>query len=236
MIKYSPYKIIIINIISFSAFLLAKILLLSCRKEIIKPKEVEDYENSGKPLIYVFWHGRLFPMGFLRPKKREVYAVISRHLDGEMITKILSLAGVKSVRGSADRAKAGGKTSKNRGGSKVIRESINALEAGKTIAITPDGPRGPRFYFKRNFINVAALTKTPMVLVSYSASSCFVFKSWDRFILPKPFSKIKIKSSSLHFIPAIENDEQTENYGKELENILNSMTQELDNEFNIRLD
>ncbi len=215
-------------------YILSWMIFLSCRKEVIRTREIEDYERSSKPMIYAFWHGRMFPTAFLRPKHRKIYTVISLHGDGELITAVLKLFGISAVRGSTDRAKSEKKTSKNRGGSRVIRESIRVLETGYDIAVTPDGPRGPRFVFKPNFVKVAATAKAPIFPVTYSASRAWVFKSWDRFMLPKPFSKIKLVYGKPVYLPEI-NEYDAEAYGKQIEKTLNDLTFALDAKYNILL-
>ncbi len=220
-------------------YAVARIIYLTCKKEIIRPREVEEYEASGKPIIYVLWHGRIFPMGFSTPKRgRKIYTVISRHGDGQLISYVIRMMGIKGIRGSTDR-KVGehkkGFPSKDRGGTYVIRRSIALLEEGAAVIITPDGPRGPRFVYKANSVKIASEAKAAIVPVSFSASSAKIFNSWDKFLLPMPFSTIKIKSGNLKLIPQNVSDEEVEKYGKELQDELNNLTAELDREFNIEL-
>ena len=219
-------------------YALVRLIQFTCKTEVIRPSQVIEYEAGDKPLIYASWHGRMFPMPSMRPKHRKINAVVSLHGDGELITKVLSFFGMGTVRGSTNRTPGESKKgfpAKDRGGSRVIRDSIKVLESGESIAITPDGPRGPRFVFKPNFINVAAITKTPIVTISFSCSNTKIFRSWDRFMLPLPFSTIKIVYGDLKFIPEINSDDDLKKHGKELETALNKLTSELDGEFKINL-
>lgn len=219
-------------------FVAARLIFITCKKEIIRSRELEDCEAANRPIIYALWHGRIFPMGFAKPGFRKIYTVVSRHGDGQLISYVLMLMGSKVIRGSTNR-KSGdhkkGFPAKNRGGAYVIRRSIGVLEEGGSLAITPDGPKGPRFVFKPNSVKIASEASAPIVPVSFSCSNAKVFKSWDRFILPKPFSKIKIRYGNPKFIPQNVSIEEAERYSKELQDELNNITQELDKEFGIDL-
>lgn len=231
---------IVKNILAYIAALLVyiptKLIYLSCRKKIIRSTDLQELDANNKPYIFVFWHGRLLPMGLVRPRSRIFYAVISRHGDGQFIADIMKFMGVKSIRGSTNR-KIGehrkGLPSKNRGGFHVIRESIRILERGDCLAVTPDGPRGPGFKFKPNLLKVASQTGVPIILASFSASNAKIFNTWDKFILPMPFSKLKLKCSEAKYIPTITSDEELKKYSKLLENELNNLTSELDNELGL---
>jgi lysophospholipid acyltransferase (LPLAT)-like uncharacterized protein len=226
-------KNFLLIITAFVIFFIAKLLTLTCKIEIEKNKSVIDFENKNLPAIYAFWHGRMFAAPFLKPNKK-IYTIVSRHGDGELIALILRLFGVFSIRGSTNRNKGEHKKgfpAKNRGGAYVIRESIKCLNEGNSIAITPDGPKGPCFKFKSNSLLIAKQTKTPIITLSFSASRFWVFKSWDKFILPKPFSKIKVKFGEVYYF----NDENilldNSFHAEKLDKILNELTTELDGGF-----
>lgn len=233
-------KHILRNFLSFIAalvlYILGRLIYLSCKKEFIISREVEDLQASRKPVIYAFWHGRMFTMGFIRPKHRQVYTIISRHGDGQLITNVMMMMGIKAVRGSTNRNTGEHKKgfpSKDRGGTYAIRRSLNVLEEGHSIAITPDGPKGPRFVYKPNSLKIAAMANAPIIPITFSAEKAKIFNTWDRFLLPKPFSRIKIKYGAPKFIPNIDSDEEVKRYGKELQDELNRLTTELDEQFNI---
>jgi lysophospholipid acyltransferase (LPLAT)-like uncharacterized protein len=235
-------KNILQNILYFLAalviFIFARLIYLTCKKEVIRSPEIEAYEASRKPVIYALWHGRMFPMGFVQPKYNKLHTIISRHGDGQIISFVMMLLGVGTVRGSTNRGSGEHKKgfpSKDRGGTYVIRRAITLLQQGDSIVITPDGPKGPRFAFKTNSIKIASESNAAIIPISYSASSAKIFNSWDRFILPLPFSRIKIKFGKLNFIPKDISDEEIEKYGKAIEDELNNLTIELDKEFNINL-
>jgi hypothetical protein len=104
--------------------------------------------------------------------------LVSRHRDGEFIHRAMRLFGIGTVRGSS-----------TRGGVPGMKDMIRALERGYDIGITPDGPRGPRYIVQPGVTYLAKVTGHPIVPLSFSASRRKIFNSWDRFLVPCPFSR-----------------------------------------------
>jgi hypothetical protein len=119
---------------------------------------VDDLYRQGKRIILAFWHDRqvMIPMAYRGP---EVYALISQHQDGELIHRIVARLGVGSVRGST-----------TRGGASALRRLIRLGRRGGDLAITPDGPRGPRHHAQIGVIQLAKATGLPIVPVTFSCS------------------------------------------------------------------
>ncbi len=225
--------------IGFAIYVMARLLIASYRKTIITTPAARELLDSGKPTIFAFWHGRILPMSFMRERNREYRAIISRHGDGEVFATIMKLNGVEAVRGSAERKGKGvhhGLPSKNRGGGTAIRESIRALQNGESLVITPDGPRGPKFIYKTNSIRIAAGSAAPILPASFSASCVKVLGTWDRFVVPLPFSKLTLEYGDPVYVPETDSDEEFDKYGKQVENCLNEMTARLDAQFNVKLE
>ena len=142
-----------------------------------------------EPLIMAVWHGELalppfFYRYILRENKPNLHILISEHKDGEYIAKTMSLLGLKSIRGSS-----------TRGGAKALIGAIKTLKNGGDIAITPDGPKGPRHSVADGIVSIAQKTNSKIVALSMSANRYWQFKSWDKFMLPKPFSTITFYAS-----------------------------------------
>ncbi len=136
-------------------------------------------------VIFAFWHGRLALIFFaLRPGMR-LQPMVSRNRDGEIIAKVVQRFGISSVRGSS--AKPGG--GKDKGGAAALREMVASLRQGDQVGVTPDGPKGPRMRASDGVITMARLSGAPIVPVAYATSLRKCFNSWDRFLLPFPFSK-----------------------------------------------
>jgi len=158
-------------------------------------------------------------MPFL-PHKGRVGMMISRHRDGEFIARAVKLFGIDSVRGST-----------TRGGAAALRGMVRFFENGAHLAITPDGPQGPRHVVQRGVIELARLTAAPIIPVAYSASRKKVFNSWDHFILPLPFCKVIYVYGEAIFIPRNLSEKELEEKRLLVEDRLRQVTAEADGYF-----
>ena len=134
--------------------------------------------------IAVTWHGELFisPQVYRKLRKDQpTSAIISQHFNGELISKTLGLFKIKGLRGSS-----------KRGAKSVLISAIKAIKNGETIMITPDGPRGPKKSMSDGAVALALRSKLPIMVVNYQPNAYWQLKSWDGFLIPKPFSKIDI--------------------------------------------
>ena len=135
------------------------------------------------PLIVTIWHGELLSIfgGYgIFNKLRPIDFFISEHKDGEMIATIASYFGVGSIRGSS-----------TRGGIKALRAAMKTLDAQKDIGITPDGPKGPRYSVADGVVVLAQKKHVPIMTLNFKPSSFWRIKSWDAFIIPKPFATVE---------------------------------------------
>ena len=167
-------------------------------------------------MLACFWHGRLLAMPFAYEWPR-VKVLISRHRDGEFIARIIRYFGIGAVRGSHRKA-----------GVSSVREILAELKQGTTIAITPDGPKGPRYRIKQGIIEMARITQRPIVPVTYSASRKKVFASWDRFVLPYPFSKVLFLWGDPVYVARDVNGDTIEALRQQVESALVSLTEAAD--------
>jgi lysophospholipid acyltransferase (LPLAT)-like uncharacterized protein len=110
--------------------------------------------------------------------------------------------------------------SSSRGGHQALRSLAKQLEQGYNIGITPDGPRGPAFQVQIGIIKLAQLTGAAIVPVSYDASRKKILKSWDRFIIPKPFGHIHMAFGEPLFVPRKPTPRDIKSYRQELESRL----------------
>jgi len=153
-----------------------RILWFTTRKRFHQITPIEDRQH-----ICVTWHGELLmstqAYRKIRPKQKAA-AIISQHFDGEIIAKTLGFLDIRALRGST-----------KRGARKVLLEAFRSVKAGEEVLITPDGPRGPRHSMSDGAIGLALKSKLPIFLMHYKCSSYWQLKSWDRFVIPKPFSR-----------------------------------------------
>jgi len=155
------------------------------RWEIRNGATPERFWRERKPFIIAFWHGRLLILPAMWPTTAKISMLISMHRDGELIARAIGYFGHGTVRGSA--AKAG--SNKDRGGVAALRGMLKALKANEYVGITPDGPRGPRMRATDGIVTVARVSGVPIIPCSYSAGTRRVLGTWDRFIIPLPFTR-----------------------------------------------
>lgn len=139
--------------------------------------------KSDEPLTIVLWHNRLFLAAEIvrRFRPHPAYALVSASRDGAWLAGFFSFVGVRSVRGSSTNL-----------GREAVTALIERLRAGFDVGITPDGPRGPMYDFKRGAFIVTRRAGTPTLLIGGQFKRARRLKSWDGFYLPLPFSRVRL--------------------------------------------
>ena len=173
--------------------------------------------SDGQPYIAAFWHGRLLmaPTGWDR--RAPLSVMISQHRDGEMIARTVHHFGVNTIRGST-----------TRGGSKALREMLKIIQSGHNVAITPDGPRGPRMRAQAGIVLLARLSGAPIVPATYAVSRRKLASSWDRFVIALPFSRGVYLWGAPIYVARDADKEALESARLELETSLNALTETAD--------
>lgn len=177
------------------------------------------YLTEGKPFIVAFWHQRLLMMPYTWRSvggDRPFNMLISSHRDGEIISRTIARFDIKTIAGS---------TGKGKGGAAALRQILKALKAGEVVGMTPDGPRGPRMRASDGIIQAARMAGVPIFPLTYSATNRKVIQSWDRFILPLPFSRGVFHWGDPIFVDRKLDEEGMEAKRVELENALTELTQ-----------
>ncbi len=157
------------------AYWIIKIWARTMQFEVIHPEIPRRFWEKGVPAIGAFWHGRLFMMPLVY-KGRKLSFLVSPHRDGQVVGKALTRFGFHPILGSTRRK-----------GFSGFKQMVKAQ--GSDIAIVPDGPRGPRYQVQIGVIELARLTGRAIIPLTFSASRRKIFKTWDHFLLPYPFSK-----------------------------------------------
>ncbi len=155
------------------------------RWEVRNSEAAEQRWRDGQSFIIAFWHGRMLILPSMWPTTAKMHMLISMHRDGEMIARAIGYFGHGTVRGSA--AKPG--SAKDKGGAAALRGMLKALKANEYVGITPDGPSGPRMRASDGIVTVARVSGVPILPCSFSARSRVVLSSWDRFVIPLPFTR-----------------------------------------------
>ena len=149
---------ITITVAPFLAALLIRLLAMTIKITYINFEDVWEEWQKGKNIIVAFWHGRLMMMPHVY-RGRGISILVSQHRDGELIARTVRNFGIDSVRGSSTRGWLGG-----------VKGLLNEIKKGRDIAITPDGPRGPRFNVQMGIVHLAKITGLPIVPMTFSAS------------------------------------------------------------------
>jgi hypothetical protein len=139
--------------------------------------------------IYCFWHQCVLPCTIYFRHSRAVI-LISRSFDGELITRILRMFGFDAVRGSSSRSAREG-----------LMGLVDVIESGRTAIFTADGPLGPIYQTKMGPIKLAQLTGAPIGAFHLQPERAWVIKSWDRFLIPKPFTRICVSWAQWTQVP-----------------------------------
>jgi lysophospholipid acyltransferase (LPLAT)-like uncharacterized protein len=140
--------------------------------------------------IGALWHNRLLLLPFVIKRylpDRRGAALISPSGDGELLAQLVERFDFEVVRGSSSRK-----------GATAIRQLAEVIASGKDVVITPDGPRGPAYQIGQGIIFLAQQTGAQVVPINMEYTSCWRVQSWDRFILPKPFSTVRVTFGAPH--------------------------------------
>jgi lysophospholipid acyltransferase (LPLAT)-like uncharacterized protein len=143
-------------------------------------EHLDRIHREGRQPIYALWHGRIMP-GILYLRDRGIVVITSENFDGEWIARIIRRFGFGTARGSS-----------SRGGAKALVQLRRDLRAGRPVAFTIDGPRGPREVAQPGAVWLAGATGNPILPFHIESSSFWTAKSWDRHQVPKPGSHVAV--------------------------------------------
>ncbi|MGZ0656603.1 lysophospholipid acyltransferase family protein [Coraliomargarita sp. W4R53] len=155
-------------------------------------------DENPEPSVIIFWHNRLFvgPIFFVRYfRKRRLATLISASKDGAWPAVFVKKLGMFPIRGS-----------RYKRATQAVRDLIAAQRNGHDVALTPDGSRGPLYDMKSGAVTIALKTGAPIVLLSFNFSGAWRLKSWDRFYIPHPFSKIEVRMDDVGPCAALSED------------------------------
>jgi lysophospholipid acyltransferase (LPLAT)-like uncharacterized protein len=180
------------KMICFLLYSYMNIVFYTSRKKFINWEIIAKKVEQNQPLILVFWHNRLMMMPFFALKAKKInpkydfLILASRHFDGQFVNKIMTKFGLATVSGSSKMGR-----SNNRGIDVAsFRKIFKSLKANISLAITPDGPRGPAQKINGEIVEISKISGVPILPISCSASNHTRLNSWDRFFFPLPFSTL----------------------------------------------
>ncbi len=193
---------------------LIKLLAITIRIDD-NPKEFNE-KTKSLHVIYAFWHCMMLIPAYVG-RKRKIQVLISQHSDGEYIAQVIKRLGFGVIRGST-----------TRGGIRAVKALVDKAREGYPLAITPDGPRGPRFIVQNGSIYLGKKTQLPIIPMVVGLSSYWELPSWDRFRIPKPFSRALLMYGEPIHIPPNLSEEEMEHYRLLLEQTMQEMAERVD--------
>ena len=184
--------------------------------------QVVDAPASYEKTILCGWHGRTFAFANLF-RNKGLWVIISQSRDGEMQARIFGRLGFQIIRGST-----------GRGGERALVQAIRALRNGGTMAMTPDGPRGPNGVVQDGVMVMAQKSGAALLPGGFSCKPRWVFKSWDKYNVPWPFSKGVILFGDPIFVPADADALEIERLRLQLEHEMHRLEQEAERQMGHR--
>ena len=168
-------------LLGFPLFLLIALWRATLRIRLVGRENREAIERSGRPVLHAIWHQRMVA-GIFRFPYEGVVTMASQSRDGDVIAGFLFWWGYRVVRGSS-----------SRGGSEALAEMVEALKGTtRGAALTPDGPRGPARRCKTGILRLAEAVDAPIMPVGASSTRPRFLRSWDRYLVPMPFSRCAV--------------------------------------------
>jgi lysophospholipid acyltransferase (LPLAT)-like uncharacterized protein len=192
-------------------YLLINLIGITVRFEVTGWENHEKAESNGGLPIYVFWHDRIFLTTYWW-RNRRIVVMTSRSFDGEYIARFIQRFGYGAVRGSS-----------TRGGVGAIVEMVRLMRAGCTTAFTIDGPKGPRYVAKMGAVLLAKKSGHPIVPVTMALNSYWTMPSWDKFQIPKPFTRARVYVAPPIYVPADADDNLLDAKRNELQQALDEL-------------
>jgi hypothetical protein len=193
------------------AYYLLRLYLSLLRVNVVGEEAGMRHLAEHGRLIAALWHQRFLPaLAYVTKfRKFKLCVMISQSRDGDLIAPIAKRLGLEPVRGSS-----------SRGGKKALAAILKTLEERPGVVHIVDGPRGPKGEVKPGLIGMAQVTGAAIIPIFVSAHRAWVMGSWDRFLVPKPFSRVKIRWGQPVVVPRTSDPESFEKYRKDVETTL----------------
>lgn len=179
--------------------------VLTCRVRWHNQDALDQLKENDQPFVLSMWHNCCTIAAWVM-KNSDVTVMISDSKDGEYVSRLANSFGIPTIRGSS-----------SSGSEKAIRAALRVLARKKSIAITPDGPRGPRYKMKSGVLWFAASSKSPIIPLHIESSRQWEFKSWDKHCFPKPFSTIHVRFGEPIYLERSRVEDNIEQVSQEVE-------------------
>lgn len=188
---------------------------MTLRKQILNPEIERDLREKPGKAIYTFWHSHQFYIFYHFRGLYKYHMLVSPSKDGDLLARVGKMFGYKVVRGSSFKRTLPG-----------TRECIDLLKNDSKVVIIADGSRGPYHQAQAGSVQLSRITGAPLYTLTYDAKPKYECSSWDRFILPFPFSKVTLNYGSPITVPPDADKETIRQKQDELTDLLNQITKD----------
>jgi lysophospholipid acyltransferase (LPLAT)-like uncharacterized protein len=206
-LRFTLGQRIILRIIIFVGYAFIRLISPTLRVCVSREEGAQETVDQ-RPLIISFWHACIIPATYLF-RNCGIRVMSSNSYDGEYMGRIIRKFGFVAVKGSS-----------SRNAVRALLGLRRALQQGWAVAFTLDGPRGPRYKVKPGPVALARSSGVALTMFHIAVEKAWVLNTWDRLIIPKPFSRVMMRFGKLIPVPADTSDEELERYQRELQDSL----------------
>lgn len=210
-------QLLIKYILPYLAYLLLQVWCRTLRVSNLSPENEEFFENLPGRYIMTHWHSRIFFLLFYFRGRKDWNILVSPSEDAEVLARLGVLLGYTVVRGSS-----------YKNTQAASRQLLKALKRDERVVVVADGSRGPRHVAQMGSIQLSRITGAPLIPMTFGARPRHEFNSWDRFLLPLPFSKCTLNFASPITLPKKADDQLMAKKLAELDESLNAITEAVD--------
>ncbi len=206
-------------ILPYGGLIFVRLISMTYRLKLVDQENEKDLLDAKGSLIYASWHQRFFPGVTFFSSRKPISVIISKSLDGEMAARVASLLGWYPVRGSS-----------SRGGKEALEKVKELAQSNYKVGHIVDGPQGPFGAIKPGLLRIAQAANLSIVPTIISGQHKWTFnKSWDKFMVPKPFSKVIIRFGKPIHVPADISADNFEKIRLDVQTRMESLYEETDN-------
>jgi lysophospholipid acyltransferase (LPLAT)-like uncharacterized protein len=210
-------KILFNYVLPYLLFGLIYIWCLTIRSNNLNEEEENHFKSLAGPYILTLWHGRIFYLFYYLRRHPDYFLLISPSTDGDLLARLAQLMGYSVIRGSSYKKTV-----------PAARSLIKVLNRNQRIIIIADGSRGPRCVAQSGSLQLAGITGAPVFAMTFGSKNKMVLNSWDRFVIPRPFTRCALNFSSPITLSCKPSEQSIEEKRLELQNTLNRITQASD--------
>ena len=190
---------------------------MTLRSKNLNEEEENHFKNLTGPYILTLWHGRIFYLFYYLRRHPDYFLLISPSEDGDLLARLARLMGYSVIRGSTYKKAVS-----------AARSLIKVLRRNQRIIIIADGSRGPRCVAQPGSVQLAGITGAPIFPMTFGTKNKVVLNSWDKFVIPLPFTRCTLNFSSPISLPPKSSEQIIEEKRLELENALNRISKASD--------